>query len=183
MDYRRTRSKRVEIAGMNNKQQVTMVLAVSKNGHYLSQLIYTSKINRCLPTVSFPTGWHIMCTENYWANKVTTLQYILPYLTKTRKEQNLPSNQCCMVILDRFKAQCTTTILQVLKENNIRVALVPPHCTDRLQPLDITVNKSVKELLRSEFYDWYCTLVCKQLQESNDGSAPYNCEAIECYLD
>ena len=28
-------SKRVKIAGMNNKRQITMVLAVSKNGYYL----------------------------------------------------------------------------------------------------------------------------------------------------
>ena len=79
----------------------------------------------------------------------------VPYVTKTRKEQNLPPNQCCIVIFDRFKAQCTTTVLQVLEENNyILVALVPPHCTDILQPLDIAVNKSVKEFLRAEFHDW-----------------------------
>ena len=64
--------------------------------------------------MSFPTGWHITCTENHWANEVTTLQYIdkilLPYVTKTRKEQNLPPNQCCIVIFDRFKAQCTATV-------------------------------------------------------------------------
>ena len=121
--------------------------------------------------MSFPTGWHITCTENHWANEVSTLQYIdkilLPYVTKTRKEQKLPPNQCCIVIFDRFKAQCTATVLQVLEENNI-LALVPPHCTDRLQPLDIAVNKSVKEFLRAEFHDWYSKLVCKQLEESND---------------
>ena len=159
-------SKRVEIAGMN-KRQITMVLAVSKNGYYLPpQLIYTGKTYRCLPKVSFPTGWHITCTENHWANEVTTLQYIdkilLPYVTKTRKEQNLPPNQCCIVIFDRFKAQCTTTVLQVLEEN-ILVALIPPHYTDRLQPSDIAVNKSVKEFLRGEFHNWYSKLVCKQL--------------------
>ena len=52
--------------------------------------------------------------ENHKANEVTTLQYIdkilLPYVTKTRKEQNLPPNQCYIVIFDRFKAQCTTTV-------------------------------------------------------------------------
>ena len=92
---------------MNGKWQI-MVLAVSKNGHYLPpQLIYTGKTNRCLPKVSFPTGWHITCTENHWANEVTTLQYtdkiLLSYVTKTRKEQNLSSNQCCIVIFDNLK--------------------------------------------------------------------------------
>ena len=131
-----------------------MVLAGSKNGYHLPpQLVYTGKTNRCSPKVSFPIGRHAMCMENHWANEVTTLQYIdkilLPYVTMTRREQNLLSNQCCIVTFDRFKAQCTTTILQILKENNILVALVPPHCTDRLQPLDIAVNKSMKEFMRA----------------------------------
>ena len=101
---------------MNDKRQITMVLAVSKTGHYLPpQLICTGKTNRCLPKVSFPTGWHITCMKDHWANEVTTLQYIdeifLHYVTKIRKEQILPPNQCCIVIFDRFKAQCTTTVL------------------------------------------------------------------------
>jgi len=36
--------KRVEISGINDKRQITMVLAVSKNGHYLPpQVIYAGK--------------------------------------------------------------------------------------------------------------------------------------------
>ena len=33
--------------------------------------------------------------------------------------------------------------------------LVPPNCTDRLQPLDVSINKPVKDLLRKKFTDWY----------------------------
>ena len=32
---------------------------------------------------------------------------------------------------------------------------MPGNCTDRLQPLDISVNKSVKEFLRDKFQAWY----------------------------
>jgi len=40
--------KRVEISGMNDKRQVTMMLGVCKNSHYLSpQVIYAGKTNRC----------------------------------------------------------------------------------------------------------------------------------------
>ena len=51
-------------------------------------------------------------------------------------------DQACLVIFDRFKAQCTATVLGVLEEYNILVSLVPANCTDRLQPLDVSVNKS-----------------------------------------
>ena len=33
--------------------------------------------------------------------------------------------------------------------------LVPPNCADRLQPLDVSINKPVKDLLRKKFTDWY----------------------------
>ena len=80
----------MEIIGLNDKRQITMVLGVTKNGHYLPpQLIYADKTNKCLPKVNFSSSWHITCTENHWGNEVTTLQYIdkipLPYIHQTKK--------------------------------------------------------------------------------------------------
>ena len=69
---------------------------------------------------------------------------------------------------DIFKAQCTATVLSILEENNIPVALVPANCTDRLQPLDMSVNKSVKEFLHGQFHEWYASKVSKQLQSSEE---------------
>ena len=43
------------------------------------------------------------------------------------------------------------------------MVIVPANCTDRLQPLDVSVNKAVKENLRSQFQDWYATQVSKQI--------------------
>ncbi len=47
---------------------------------------------------------------------------------------------------------------------NILFAIVPANCTDRLQPLDVSVNKSAKECLRRQFQQWYADQVCKQLE-------------------
>ena len=41
--------------------------------------------------------------------------------------------------------------------------MVPASCTDRLQPLDISVNKAVKEFLHSKFQSWYAAQICSQL--------------------
>ena len=40
---------------------------------------------------------------------------------------------------------------------------VPPNCTDRLQPLDLSVNKPAKDLLRDKFQQWYSDKVFDQL--------------------
>ena len=138
-------SKKVEITGINDKRQITVVLTITKTGHYLPpQLIYAGKTCRCLPKVAFLSGWCITHSENHWANEVTTLKYmdeiLFPYVRQKKKELGLPAEQTCLVIFDRFKAQCTANVLEALEENHILVVLVPANCTDRLQPLDVSVN-------------------------------------------
>ena len=50
--------KRVKISGLNDKWQITMVLAVTKNGHCLPpQVIYAAVLSTCLPKVKFPTAY------------------------------------------------------------------------------------------------------------------------------
>ena len=56
-------------------------------------------------------------------------------------------------------------ILSILEENHVRLVLVPANCTDRLQPLDVSVNKSAKEYLRRQFQQWYSDKVCEQMKD------------------
>ena len=42
-----------------------------------------------------------------------------------------------------------------LEKRHIHIATVPVNCTDRLQPLDVSVNKAVKAFLRNQFQEWY----------------------------
>ena len=136
---------------MAPEQKVGMLLqkrADTMAGAFLyPQVIYAGKTPCCLPKVTFPTGWHITYSDNHWANERTTEAYInLPFLKRKRTELSLSDTHPALVIFDRFRGQCTDTMLKLLDENNIRIAIVPTNCTDRLQPLDVSVNKSVKEL-------------------------------------
>ena len=38
------------------------------------------------------------------------------------------------------------------------------YCTDRLQPFDVSVNKSVKEQLCQQFHLWYSDKIFKQIK-------------------
>ena len=152
--------KRVEIKGLKDKRLITAVFAATKDGYFLPpQIIYKGKTNRCLPLTKFPNAWHITCTENHWANEKTTLDYInkvlLPYIERKRHELHLSTDHPALVIYDKFKAQCTDSVIKVLRDNKIHILMVPASCTDRLQPLDVSVNKAVKEFLRSKFQKWY----------------------------
>ena len=123
------------------------------------QLIYQGKTSRCLPCVEFPDEWHITYSINHWSNEDTMKEYVehilLPYIDGKRKSLNLANDFPALVLFDNFKAQCTTAVLTLLDQNNINVVLIPPNCTDHLQPLDISVNKAVKDKLRGLFQSWY----------------------------
>ena len=142
-------AKRAKLAGKDNKRQTTAAFAGSMSGEFLPpQLIYQGKTSHCLPHYDFPSDWHITFSANHWSNEDTMKEYIdhiiLPYICKKREELKLASDYPALLTFDNFKAQCTPAFLTVLDQNNINVVLVPANCSDRLQPLDSSVNKPVK---------------------------------------
>ena len=160
-------TKRVEIAGTDDKRQITATLTVTASGEMLpAQIIYGGKTPACLPSVEFPKGWHITFTPNHWANEDTMVAYIynilLPYVTSTHKNLQLSDTFPALVLFDHFKAQLTERVLDILDFHNILVIDVPANCTDRLQPLDVSVNKSMKHHLKESFQEWYANEVHKQ---------------------
>ena len=162
-------SKQVEIVGKDDKQQITAVFGCNMSGDFLPpQLIYQGKTKRCLPHFQFPHDWDITFTQNHWANEDTTQHYIvkilLPHLQQKRKELDTSPDSRGPLIIDNFKGHCTEELLKFLDSNNVNVVMVPPNCTDRLQPLDVSVNKPAKNFLCQKFHLWYAQNVCTQLE-------------------
>ena len=165
-------ARRVEIAGKDDKRQLTAVFGGSMAGDFLPvQLIYQGKTKRCLPQVQFPNDWHVTFSANHWSNEETMKEYILKvllsYIRAKRQELQLADDYPALVIFDNFKTQCMFEVLKMLDDNQIYVVLIPPNCTDRLQPLDLSVNKPAKDFLRSKFQTWYAQRVCSQFQGKN----------------
>ena len=87
---------------------------------------------------------------------------IVPYIDSAW--QAFQDDTPALIIMDNFKGQITSSVTSLLEENNIHVCLLPPNTTDRLQPMDISVNKLAKDFLRRRFEDWYSQQITKQLQ-------------------
>ena len=54
----------------------------------------------------------------------------------------------------------------MLEDNHIERVVVPANCTDRLQPLDLSVNKPAKEFLRRKFQEWFASQIASQLDDT-----------------
>ena len=68
--------------------------------------------------------------------------------------------------MDNFKGQVTSSVVSLLTDNNILVCYIPPNTTDKLQPMDLTVNKPAKDFLKQKFQEWYPDQILKQLDSS-----------------
>ena len=76
-----------------------------------------------------------------------------PYVEQVRLQKD-SSNLKSVLIMDCLRGQCQDLIMTTQEENDIFVVFVPASTTDRLQPLDLSVNKSAKEFLRENFRQW-----------------------------
>lgn len=135
------------------------VFCGTMDGHFLPlQLIYSGKTQRCHPVYDFPDKWCITHSENHWSNEEMMIEYIqdiiIPYVEGVRKTLG-KKDQAALAIFDNFRGQLTENIVKELEDNNIQSVLVPANCTDRLQPMDLSVNKSAKAFMRSQFTMWY----------------------------
>ena len=160
-------TKRVEIVGLKDKRQITAVFCGTILGDFLPlQLIYKGTTSRCHPRFKFPAGWNVTHSKNHWSTEKTMIEYInniiVPYVDANRNDDNTAA----LVIMDNFKSQVTPSVLSLLEDNNILVCLLPANTTDRLQPLDISVNKPAKHFLREKFQDWYASQILQQLNPS-----------------
>jgi DDE superfamily endonuclease len=86
------------------------------------------------------------------------LKYItkifVPYKNATIKRLNLPVNQVSLLKLDLHYSHKTPAVLQLLKENNIVVVIVPARCTDEMQECDTVINKPFKSGIKAAFRDF-----------------------------
>ena len=91
--------------------------------------------------------------------------FFIPYVQQKRNELKLSPEQAALALFDLFRGQQTKRVSALLEENNIIVVPIPANCTDRLQPMDLSVNKAVKKFMRSRFREWYANEVQKQLDD------------------
>ncbi len=167
-------SKRIEIEGVNDKRQITAVFCGSLIGEFLPiQIIYKGKTKRCHPRYQFPIDWNVTHSPKHWSTEETMIEYIteiiIPFVESVRSRLDDKSTSA-VIIIDNFKAQKTAQVNKVLEENNLHVCLLPPNTTDKLQPMDVAVNKPAKDFLRQKFEDWYADQVMEQLTPDKVGT-------------
>ena len=124
-------SKQVPIIGLEDKREITALLACSLHGNLLPpQLIYQGKSDRCHPPVDFPRGWDIFNSENHRSTSFTLQRFVDnvlgPWRMKWIEELGLQIDQKCLLVMDWFLV-CTALQISVRRLNRqvLRWSLCP----------------------------------------------------------
>ena len=146
-------SKRVEIVGLGNKRLITTTFAVAMSGVVLPvQILHARKTSRCHPSNALPESFDIWHTPNHRANAETTLKFIskvvLLYAAQVRLHMEQPVDYPAVVIFNAFRRHGGEDVENLLSFSHLLAIKVPSNCTDRLEPLHLSVNKAVKDKLR-----------------------------------
>ena len=88
---------------------------------------------------------------------------LIPYIKRKREELNVP-NKPWLLTCNVFKVQWTEAVKNVVKESNRKMVSVPNNWTNYFQPLDLTVNRSSKDVLRKEAQSLYSQEIVKQME-------------------
>lgn len=84
--------------------------------------------------------------------------------------------------LDGFKVQTTKLTHSLFAANSIMTILTPPKCIDTLQPLDLSINKPMKDHLKSKFQVCYAIEIKKE-NSVESVKVNINLAVVKCQLD
>ena len=90
---------------------------------------------------------------------------IFLYIKSKHQALKLPENAKALLIIDLFKGLTTSAVNDLLKKNDIIAIYVINNHTNLFQPLDVSMNKSIKCPIAEKYQDWHAENVLQELKE------------------
>lgn len=81
----------------------------------------------------------------------------LDYIQRFQKFTRCSTENPILLLLDNHTSHRTLDVLQFCRENGIHVLSFPPHCSHRMQPLDISVFSAFKKATNKLCKNWVDT--------------------------
>lgn len=122
-------------------QLVTLVAIVSATGKALPPLlIFPRKQIKDHFLKGAPPGTAAAASDSGWTNGAIFLSVLKHFVLHERPSPNNPK----LIILDNHESHSSIEALNYAKEHGIVLLTFPPHCSHKLQPLDLTVFGPLK---------------------------------------
>ena len=157
--------REVRVTGTKGgKKRITFAVTCTGGGQMLKPVVIVKgKTQRTLKNISFnKADVSVVPQTKAWMDQVIMKIWIKDVLIPHTKRQQ------CLLVFDTFTAHLTDEVTQELQKANATVLLVPGGCTSKIQPVDVSLNKPIKQLVRNEFESY----LTKAITESQSASIP-----------
>ena len=76
-----------------------------------------------------------LATRSGWMNSDLFPQVMAHFIHHSKSSKENP----CLLIMDNHESHLSVEVLDMAKANGVTILTIPPHCSHRLQPLDVSV--------------------------------------------
>ncbi|CAG4965306.1 unnamed protein product [Parnassius apollo] len=90
---------------------------------------------------SYITGW-------------MTAKSFLKFMEHFKKHSHASKDNPVLLILDNHESHVSIEVISYAKSNGITLLILPPHCSNKLQPLDIAIYSSFKSRYNTALSNW-----------------------------
>jgi hypothetical protein len=154
--------RRVEVKTASlQKKRVTLGLGISAAGHKLRPMMIFKGEGNSFKKLSNSQSILLRKNQSAWMTEALFRDWIRNelkfYLDRQRRLLKQP-NAKALLLIDRFSGHISKEINDLGSELNMDISYIPAGTTCVLQPLDLRVNRKVKEILKNQWLDWYVTI-------------------------
>lgn len=103
-----------------------------------------------MPKEKFPKGIVVTCSPKGWMNEVVMNEWLDKVWKKRKGAFFKPKS---LLIYDSHRSHLTPNIKKIVEKYS-QLAVIPGGLTKKLQPLDLSANKSFKSKMRNKWEKW-----------------------------
>ncbi len=124
---------------------------ICANGTYLPPILVFPRTNiQPYMTNSAPVGTLGLAQPTGWMNEELFLHVMKHFVKYSHSSKENPS----LLIMDNHESHIQPDILDYASENGVVIVTIPPHCSHRLQPLDVCVYGSLQKCYNRCISQW-----------------------------
>lgn len=94
------------------------------------------------------TGAYVCQNYTAWVNKRTMRNHFIPYY------KDYATKDDSLLILDNCGSHVADEVINDLNKEKLSYIFLAPNATPLLQPVDISIGRSIKQIVKNQFHDW-----------------------------